>query len=89
MPPTVLADQPLEVCEPTAITVVPHYVYAWYTPGACLAVYRSVAVEDTDELYEPVQAWMSMSTWSAVDSGSCEDSDMVFGEANWWLYQKV
>lgn len=64
---------------------VPHFLYAWRTPDSRLAVYRSVAVEDTDELFDEARALVGGA--EPVQSEIIEDAGMVFGKAELLVYE--
>lgn len=63
----------------------PHFLYAWRTPDSHLAVYRSVLVEDTSELFDQVRALIGGA--APVRSEVIEDADMVFGQAELLVYR--
>lgn len=63
----------------------PCWLYAWCTPDSHLAVYRSVLVEDTSELFDQVRALIGGA--ESVRSEVIEDADMVFGQAELLVFE--
>jgi hypothetical protein len=57
----------------------------WLRGGRYMSVYRSVAVEDTDELFVDVADMLRSATLVVEDFN--DDDDMMFGKARWQLWE--
>lgn len=58
----------------------------WLRGEKYMSVYRSLWVRDTDPVYEPV-AHRLRTARLITHEKSIEDEDMMFGRAEWLLYQ--